>query len=170
VLQADPRGDVGNDGFDDMIAFGEVTSKGVDFDLATDLTRDWVLTFAYAYNDTRITGDNGGGGFSNAVGDRFANAPEHQLGFWTRYQIRPLGLAAALGGDYVSKRVSLDGQPVNPYMVFDASLIYETGPWKGLLRVDNIFDKTYAASGFVERTGHFPGKPRTLFLEVSRRW
>lgn len=171
ILQTDPRGDVGGDGIDDLIAFGEITSKGIDFDLAADLTRNWVLTLAYAYNDTRITEDNGeGGGFTNNVGDRFANAPEHKLGFWTRYQFPELGLALALGGDYVSERLSIDGQRVKPYMIFDASIIYETGPWRALLRADNIFDKTYAASGFIARTGHFPGEPRSVFLEVSRRW
>lgn len=170
ILQADPRGDVAGDGIDDQIAFGEVTSKGVEFDLAADLTRNWVATLAYAYNDTRVTKDNGDGGFSNSIGDRFANAPEHKLGFWTRYQIPKLGFAAAVGGDYVSERVSLGSQRVKPYMVFDASLIYETGPWRGLLRVDNLFDKTYAASGFIARAGHFPGEPRSLFLEVTRRW
>ena len=167
ILQADPRGDIDNDGVDDLVSLGEITSKGIEFDIAADVTPDWVVTLAYGYNDTRITGDNGGGGFSNNVGDRFANAPEHQLGFWTRYQFPDLGLAAALGGDYVSERVSIDGQPVNPYMVFDASLIYETGPYRALLRVDNLFDKTYAASGFIERTGHFPGAPRSAFLEIG---
>ncbi|MBO6767397.1 MAG: TonB-dependent siderophore receptor [Erythrobacter sp.] len=167
ILQADPRGDVGNDGVDDLVAAGEITSKGIEFDLAADITPDWVLTLAYGYNDTRITQDNGGGGFPLNVGDRFPNAPKHQLGFWTRYQFPDLGLAAALGGDYVSERTSISGQPVNPYMVFDASLIYETGPFRALLRVDNLFDKTYAASGFIERTGHFPGAPRSAFLEIG---
>lgn len=170
LLQADPRGDVAGDGIDDLIQFGEVTSRGVEFDLAADLTPDWVLTLAYGYNDTRITADNGEGGFGNAVGDRFANAPEHQLGFFTRYQFPAIGLATAIGGDYVSERVSLSGQPVNPYFVFDASLIYETRAWRALVRVDNLFDKTYAASGFTRNTGHFPGEPRSLFFEVTRRW
>ena len=167
ILQTDPRGDAGNDGVDDLVSLGEITSKGIEFDIAADVTPDWVVTLAYGYNDTRISADNGGGGFSNAVGDRFANAPEHQLGFWTRYQFPKLGLAAALGGDYVSKRVSINGQPVNPYMVFDASLIYETGPIRAMVRIDNLFDKTYAASGFIDRTGHFPGEPRSLFVEVG---
>lgn len=171
ILQVDPRGDPGNDGVDDLIAFGEITSKGIELDLAADITPDWVATLAYSYNDTRITEDTGtGGGFSNRVGDRFANAPEHTLGFWTRYQFREPGIALALGGDYVSERLSIDGQKVKPYMVFDASLIWERGPWRALLRADNLFDKTYAASGFIERTGHFPGEPRTVFLEVSHRW
>lgn len=170
ILQADPNGDADEDGIDDLVAVGEVTSKGIDFDLAADLTRNWVLTLAYSYNDARITGDNGEGGFDNAVGTRFANAPEHKLGFWTRYQFPKLGLAAALGGDYVSERRSLSDQRVKPYMVFDASLIYQTGPWRALVRVDNIFDKTYAASGFIARTGHFPGEPRSVFLEISHLW
>ncbi len=171
ILQADPRGDPGNDGVDDLIAFGEITSKGIEFDLAADITPNWVATVAYGYNDTRITEDSGtGGGFSNNVGDRFANAPEHTLGFWTRYQFPRPGIALAVGGDYVSKRLSIDGQRVKPYMVFDASLIWERGPWRALVRVDNLFDKVYAASGFIERTGHFPGEPRTVFLEVAHRW
>jgi iron complex outermembrane recepter protein len=170
ILQADPRGDPEGDGIDNLVAFGEVTSQGVELELAADLTADWVLTAAYAYNDTRITGDNGGGGITNSVGDRFANAPEHQAGFWTRYQIRPIGLAVALGGSYVSERVSLSGQRVKPYTVFDASIIYETGPVRALLRIDNILDATYAASGFTANAGHFPGAPRSVFLEVAYRW
>lgn len=159
------------DGVQDLIALGEITSKGIEVDVAADITPDWVVTLAYGYNDTRITEAlDEESGFSNNVGDRFANAPEHQLGFWTRYQFPDIGLAAALGGDYVSERVSISGQPVNPYMVFDASLIYETGPFRALVRIDNLFDKTYAASGFIDRTGHFPGAPRSAFLEVGYKF
>ncbi len=162
----DPEGD----GVNNSIAFGEVTSKGVDFDLATDITRDWVLTFNYAYNDTRVTASNtpANGGITNVVnGGRFANAPQHKLGFWTRYQFPAAGLAFALGGDYVSERTSLSNQPVNPYFVFDGSISWQRGPIEARLRVDNIFDETYAASGFNDRGGHFPGEPRSAFLEVG---
>lgn len=170
ILQSDPRGDVNGDGVNDMVAFGEVTSKGAEFDLAADLTDDWVLTASYAYNDTRITKTNSQTVITNSVGDRFANAPEHKAGFWTRYQFPRLNLAVALGGDYVDVRTSISGQKVRPYTVFDASVIYKFGPWSALLRVDNLLDETYAASGFIDRTGHFPGEPRSVFLEVSREW
>lgn len=170
ILQADPRGDVNGDGVNDQIAFGEITSKGFEFDVAADITPDWVLTAAYAYNDTRITKDNGRTVLTNAVGDRFANAPKHTLGFWTRYQFPDLGLAVALGGDYVDVRQSISGQKVRPYTVFDASVIYTRGDWQALLRINNLTDETYAASGFIDRTGHFPGAPRSVFLEVSRQW
>lgn len=170
ILQADPRGDVDGDGTNDQIAFGEITSKGFEADVATDLAPNWVLTGSYAYNDTRITGDNGRTILSNAVGDRFANSPKHKFGFWTRYQFPSLGLAVALGGDYVDVRRSISNQKVRPYTVFDASVIYTRGPWKALLRVNNLTDEVYAASGFIDRTGHFPGAPRSVFLELSREW
>ncbi len=166
LLQADPRGDPEGDGINNSVAFGEVTSKGFDLDLAADITRDWVLTLTYAYNDTRITRTNGLTPPTNSVGDRFANAPEHKLGFWSRYQFGQSGLAVALGGDYVSRRISLSNQPVRPYFVFDGSLTWARGPVSLLLRVDNLFDKTYAASGFNDRGGHFPGEPRSAFVEA----
>lgn len=151
-----------------LVAVGEVTSRGFEADVAVDLTPNWVLTAAYAYNDARITRDNGTGGFSNAVGERFANAPQNQFGFWTRYQLPALRLAFALGGEYVDVQRSLSGQVVQPFTVFDASIIWEPAPYKVLLRVDNLADEEYAVSGFIARTGHFPGEPRSVFLEVSR--
>jgi iron complex outermembrane receptor protein len=170
VLQGDPRGDVGGDGVNDLVAFGEIQSEGVELDLAVDLTQHWVATWSYAYNDTRITRDNGGTALTNSVGERFANAPRNTLGFWTRYQFPSLGLALAVGGDYVDVRRSLSNQVVQPYFVADVSLILERGPWKTLLRVNNASDEVYATSGFIDRTGHFPGTPREAFVEISRRW
>lgn len=156
-------------GVDQLAPIGEVTSKGFEIEVAADLTPDWVLTANYAYNDARITATVPGQSLTNAVGDRFANAPKHQAGLWTRYQFRSTGTAVALGSEYVGERVSISGQKVKPYTIFDASVIQQITPQLSLLlRVDNIFDKTYAASGFIDRTGHFPGEPRTVFAEL--RW
>ena len=170
ILQNDPLGDRGGDGFDDFIAFGEVTSEGFELDVTADITENWVITASYAYNDTRITENNGTTRIRNSVGDKFANAPKHQAGFWTRYQLPERGLAFALGGDYVDVQQSLSGQKVRPYLIFDGSIIWDAGPVEFLLRVDNLTDETYASSGFLSRTGHFPGDPRSAFLEISREW
>lgn len=168
MLQLDPAGDSA-DGVDDFAPLGEVTSKGFEVEIVTDLTPNWVLTANYAYNDARITAAVLGQSLTNAVGDRFANAPRHEAGLWTRYQIRGTGTALAVGSEYVSKRLSLEGQAVRPYVIFDASVIQQLTPRLSLLlRVDNIFDKIYAASGFIARSGHFPGEPRTVFAEL--RW
>lgn len=168
MLQVDPNGD-SSDGVDDLAPIGEVTSKGFEIELAADVTPDWVLTANYAYNDARITATAPGQSLTNAVGDRFANAPKHEAGLWTRYQFRSTGTAVALGSEYVGERLSIEGQRVKPYVIFDASVIQQVTPQLSvLLRVDNIFDKTYTASGFIARTGHFPGEPRTVFAEL--RW
>ncbi|QYU68886.1 TonB-dependent receptor [Leptolyngbya sp. 15MV] len=170
LLQAtgvDPEGD----GFENSVTFGEVTSKGIDMDVAADITPNWVMVLNYSYNDTRITRDNGNTTITNSLpGGRFVNAPRHKLGFWTRYQLPRLGLAFALGGDHVSRRFNFAGQPVNPYMVFDASISWTRGPFDVRLRVDNLLDKTYAASGFDDRGGHFPGEPRSAFIEAGYKF
>ncbi|MEM6901210.1 MAG: TonB-dependent receptor [Pseudomonadota bacterium] len=156
---------------------GEVTSTGVELEVFADITPNWVVTAAYAYNDARITEvaspitvGQSTAGFSNSVGDQFANAPEHQFGFWTRYQIPAINTAFAFGGDFVDDRLSLSGQTVQDYFIFDASIIWETEKYRILIRAENIFDKEFAESGFLSRTGHFPGDPRSVFLELSRKW
>src|SRR5690606_28434188 len=73
ILQPDPRGDVGGDGDDDSIALGRVRARGFEVDLLADLAANWVLNFTYGYNDTRI--EEATDPITNAVGDRFANAP-----------------------------------------------------------------------------------------------
>ena len=169
MLQVDPSLAPVN-GQDQLRPIGQVTSKGVEIDLATDITPDWVLMANYAYNDTRITGTVAGQSLTNAVGNRFANAPQHQLGFWTRYQIAPIGIAIGFGGEYLSSRISVAGQAVQPYMIFDASITKSLGIMEVMLRVDNLFDKRYAASGFSRQSGSFPGEPRTLLAELRFRF
>ncbi len=165
ILQADPRGDVGGDGRDDKIALGEVKSKGVELDLLGDLTDSWVLNVNYAYNDSRIVESTSA--ITNAVGDKFANAPQHQVGIWSRYELDSINSAIAAGMDYVSDQLSIDGQHVKSYTVFDMSWQTRWQQWLFQANVKNLFDKTYATAGFIERTGHFPGEPRRLIVTAS---
>ncbi|KKL03396.1 TonB-dependent receptor [Rheinheimera mesophila] len=165
ILQADPRGDVGGDGRDDQIALGEVKSKGVELDLLGDLTDSWVLNVNYAYNDIRIVESTSV--ITNAVGDKFANAPQHQVGVWSRYELDGINSAIAAGMDYVSDQLSIDGQRVKSYTVFDMSWQTRWQQWLFQANLKNLFDKTYATAGFIERTGHFPGEPRRLIVTAS---
>ncbi|MBH0113198.1 TonB-dependent receptor [Novosphingobium sp. YJ-S2-02] len=169
ILQVDPTLPPVS-GVDQLAPIGEVTSKGFEIDLTTDITPDWVLMVNYGYNDTRITDTAEGQAITNGVGDRFANAPRHKVGFWTRYQVPAIAAAFAFGGEHVSRRISLSGQTVKPYTIFDASITKSLGFAELLLRADNIFDKVYAASGFSNRSGHFPGSPRTFLAELRVRF
>ena len=165
ILQADPRGDVGGDGRDDLLALGEVRSRGFELDILGDLTDNWVMNLNYAYNDTRVTEDTSG--ITNAVNGRFANAPKHQIGLWSRYELPTLLSSLAMGIDYVGEQISIGGQAVKSYTVFDISWQTEWQSWLVQLNVKNVFDKTYASSGFIARTGHFPGEPRRIYLTTT---
>lgn len=169
ILQTDTTKPPVN-GLNQLAPIGEVTAKGYEFDLSADITPDWVVTFNYGYNNTKVTGTVVGQAITNAIGDRFVNAPKHKLGFWTRYQVESIRTAFALGGEYVSERVGFDRERVKPYTTFDASIIKTFDFAEVMLRVDNIFDETYAASGFGLRNGSFPGEPRTWFVEVRRKF
>lgn len=162
----DPEGD----GIDNLAPVGEVTSDGIEIEVISDITPDWIMSVAYSYNDARITADNGGTTIRNSVGDQFANAPENQLGFWTRYQVPEWDLAFAFGGNYVDEQLSLSGQTVKSYFVADASITWEVENYSVLFRIDNLFDREYAESGFLSRTGHFPGNPRNGFVEFTYKW
>jgi iron complex outermembrane recepter protein len=147
---------------------GEARSRGLELDIVGDITEDWTFTFSYALNDTII--QEGAESLFIAVGDEFVNAPDQQLGFWTRYDIDAINSAIAFGGQYVSEQVSFSGQRVKPFEVFDASW---TTNWENIqfqVNVRNLFDKVYAESGFLQRTGHFPGEPRTVRAEVTLRY
>lgn len=165
ILQADTSLPPVN-GQDQLRPIGEVSSKGFEIDLSTDITANWVALVNYGYNDTKITGTIVGQAITNAVGNRFANAPKHKVGFWSRYQVAAINTAFAVGGEHVSKRISLSGQTVKPYTIFDASITKGLGFAELMLRVDNIFNKVYAASGFSAQSGHFPGEPRTFLAEL----
>lgn len=165
LLQADPDP---NAPPNSLVSFGRVRAKGVELDLIADVTSRWVFMANYAYNDTRII--EGAGTFvSFAVGDRFANAPEHTVGLWTRYDIPFLSSAIAGGMDYVSERINFNGQDVKSYVIFDLS--WQT-QWKNLsfqINMKNLLNDEYQSSGFTARGGNFPGEPRTVLFQVSAK-
>lgn len=160
VLQTDP------DDTDRQVAYGKVRSEGVEVDLIGDITDQWVMNLSYAYNDTRIK--QAYDGLSGAVGQRFANAPHQQFGAWTRYDLPTVDSAFSFGMDYVSDQLNQSGQKVKPYTVFDTAWQTRWQQWELQLNVKNLFDREYAVSGFIDRTGHFPGEGRRVYLSVSR--
>ncbi|WP_310650653.1 TonB-dependent siderophore receptor [Colwellia sp. MB3u-55] len=165
VKVANPNFIEGTDG-PAQIQIGEVTSKGIEIDVVGDITEHWTGMINYAYNDAKITGGNPDD-IRNAIGDEFANAPDHTLGMWTRYELPSLNSSFAVGFDFVDDRISLDGQKVKSYTTWDASWQTQIDDFQVQLNLKNIFDKEYATSGFNKRNGHFPGEPRSILLQVS---
>lgn len=169
ILQADPDIPPVN-GEEQLRPLGEVTSKGVEFTLAADVTPNWVVTANYAYNDARITRSVPGEVIDSSFGIRFPNAPRHQAGLWSRYQVPAWDLAVAMGGNYVSRQADRRGNEIRSYTVFDGSITKGLGFAEVMLRVENIFDRTYAVSTLDEIRGAFVGRPRTLLVELRREF
>lgn len=164
VAQNNPD-DLGpDDGRPALLNIGEVESEGVEFTVVGDLSDRLTLTANYAYNDTVVTKGVTNDSLSNTFGDnsRFVNSPEHQAGVWARYELPSLNSSVAMGVDYVSEQFSFQGQRIKPFTVFDASWTTNYGNWELQLNARNLFDRTYFVSGFLERTGHFPGAPREI--------
>lgn len=159
ILQTDPDDDTR------LVSYGKVRSQGVEVDMLADITENWTANLSYAYNDTRVK--QAYDGITNSVGTRFANAPHHQLGLWTRYDITMLNSSVGFGADHVSEQYNQSGQIVKAYTVFDASWQTRWQQWQFQLNVKNLFDKEYAVSGFIDRTGHFPGEQRRIYLTAN---
>lgn len=168
ILQPDPAGDPGNDGVEDLVPVGEVTSDGFEANLLGDITPHWAINVSYAYNDARVT--EATGSIRNSVGDRFVNAPENQFGLWTRYDFPAIDSAIAGGVEFVDDQISFNDQRVRGYTIYDLSWQTRVDEWLIQLNIKNLFDKVYAESGFLARTGHFPGEPRRAYLSLTHEF
>jgi iron complex outermembrane recepter protein len=167
VTVGNPEDTGSGDGQPALLQIGEVTSEGFELDVVGDLTDNWTATMNYAYNKAKISG-GAPGSIRSSVGDEFVNAPDHTLGLWSRYDFPAIDSAFSIGMDYVSERISLSGQKVKAYTVWDASWRSHFNGFELQVNIKNLFDKVYASSGFNERNGHFPGEPRTVLVQLSR--
>ncbi|PZQ53161.1 MAG: TonB-dependent siderophore receptor [Novosphingobium pentaromativorans] len=169
VLQIDDSLEPVN-GIDQLAPLGEVTSKGIEATVTADVTRNWLISANYAYNDTTITGSVEGQAVDRSVGDRFPNTPQHKAGFWTRYQVAAIDTAFSFGGQYVSSQIDRSGDRLKPFTVFDATIAHDFGIFDAKFRIENIFDKFYAVSGFTGPKGAYIGNARSWFVELRRRF
>jgi len=158
------------------VVTGEQRSRGVEAELGWNPTAAWDMTVAYAYTQAEITRDN-----ALPVGARLAGIPRHNLNLWGRYTVQggPLaGFGAGLGVNYQSDRLASNYEPVDPvygrpftmksYVLVDAALYYDHGPWSVRLNLKNAFDKKYFVTASSTRTAW--GSPRSLMVNVERRF
>ena len=165
VLTADPA----NPGF--SIAAGEITSRGVEFDLSGQITPQWRVNASLVHNDVRISKDN-----TLPVGSRLLNSPringsllamyEGELGQGQRY-----GLGG--GVTHVGERVGEAG--LSSFLLPSYTTAKLVAHWRLsptlrlMLEVDNLFDTTYYTSSF-SRVWVTPGTARSATLGLQARF
>jgi len=161
VLTSDPV----NDGF--QIAAGEVRSRGVDLQLAGQLTDAIRVIGGYAYVDAEVTRDN-----TLASGSRLLNVPRHSGSLLTTYEFLDGDLSGlSLGGavNYVGDRAGqADSDFELPsYTTVDLLARYQATEKLTLgVNLNNAFDRTYYERSY-SNVWVMPGEPRNLSVSLS---
>ncbi|MBE9045818.1 TonB-dependent siderophore receptor [Pleurocapsales cyanobacterium LEGE 10410] len=152
---------------DFSIPVGEVTSRGIELDVAGEPLSGWNIIASLFFNDAFISeGDE-----DNPEDDTLINAPGSGASLWTTYEIQQgslQGLGFGAGLFYVGDvEAEIPNDFVLPsYVRADASLFYDRDNWRAQLNFKNLFDKEYFESS--QNTDLiFPGAPFTVLGSVS---
>jgi iron complex outermembrane receptor protein len=144
-------------------------SRGVELDVAGNITSQLKILASYAYTDTEVLENEGD---PSQVGEPLGGVALHTGRLWLSYDFNkagPLG-GFGLGGGarYVGESTAQFDTAVklDPYTVADLSLWYNWRNVKASLNVKNLFDKDYIVRASHTAIAH-PGTPRSVFASVS---
>lgn len=162
---------------DDVLATGEIRSRGIELEGVASLGSGLDLRLAYTYLDTEITSPtevDAETGTSNQGNTPFG-VPTHSASLWADYKVQNgvlEGLGLGAGVRYVGATFGNDANTfkVPAVTLFDAAISYN---WKDLqfqLNASNLFDKKYVASCFNESYGCFYGEGRKLTGSMKYHW
>jgi iron complex outermembrane recepter protein len=151
------------------ITTGEQRSRGIELDVAGELTPGWKVIGSYAYTNAKVTADND----SSIVGKKLFSTPDHGASLWTTYEIQQgnlKGLGAGFGLNYVGDRFgdSDNTYRLGSYITADAALFYQRDRWRWGLNFKNIGNAKYVQSSFANgpSANNF-GAPFTIVGSVS---
>ncbi|QGM44342.1 TonB-dependent siderophore receptor [Methylocystis heyeri] len=168
VLQPDPA----NPGM--SIAVGQVTSRGVEFDLAGQVTDNLNVIASYTFDVVKITNDNNNGN----VGKWYYGAAPNVGNIWAKWDTAPhlpQGWEFGAGAYAMDSRYgSNDNSWKMPgYVKFDTMLAYRL-PVDGhqvtfRFNVKNITDRRYFTYSDTSAFAYY-GQPRTFLAQVNMAW
>jgi iron complex outermembrane receptor protein len=169
---------------------GKVESKGIEFDLAGRIDRNWSVIASYAYTDARIV--NGQGPSAQDVvngtlfppttivdesGNRLQNVPYNSGSFWVKYDAEAgwqgLSLGAGVVGVGERQGDNQNSFRLPAYARVDTMIQYRFKPpadtqIKNMtlqFNVKNLFDTVYYQNSS-SRLSVFPGAPSTLLVSA----
>ncbi|WP_339533350.1 TonB-dependent siderophore receptor [Pseudomonas mucidolens] len=148
-------------------ASGKVRSQGLEAEISGEVVSGLQLFAGYTYNTTRFLEDptNKGRVFSTWT-------PKHMLRVWSDYQLSGDWSQVSAGLGFTTQSHTLGYErtyDVPGYTVWNARVAYQLTPEVGLaLNANNLFDKTYYASGYNQLNGNnFYGDPRNVMFSVK---
>jgi iron complex outermembrane receptor protein len=156
---------------------GEVQSKGVELEVAGELTKNLKVAAAYSYVNIETSKDN----TPSNVGKRPVRAPAHLASAWMDYSFRSGsldGLGLGLGVRYTGSSWgdAANSFKVPSYTLLDFALRYDLEKlssslhgWSASLNIRNLTDKYYVASCFLTTACNF-GEGRSAIAKVTYKW
>lgn len=146
------------------IALGEVTSRGIELDIAGEILPGWKVIASGYLNDAFVSKDN-----SLPEGRRQENAPYHGASLWTTYEFQTgdlKGCGVGAGMFFVGDRIANISDPFTlpSYVRFDAALYYKWNNGRIALNFKNLGNvKYYETNGFLV----FPQAPLSVQGTIS---
>lgn len=149
---------------------GEVTSRGVEFSVVSNLTREFKMVGSLTGYDLHISKDPN----QFLIGKRPVAIPTMLASLWGDYtfQSGPLaGFGFGAGVRYVGESYAdpANTMPVASRTLADAALHYDYQQWRAALNVSNLTDKIFVSScdGL---TSCFYGERRKATLSLAYHW
>ncbi|NEO27244.1 MAG: TonB-dependent siderophore receptor [Kamptonema sp. SIO4C4] len=149
-------------------AIGEQRSRGIELDIAGEITEGWKIIASYAHTDAEVTDDND----SDIEGNQLPGVARNGASLWTTYEVQSgslQGLGFGAGVFFVGDREgNLDNNFELPsYTRVDARLSYRRDNWVAALNFKNLFDIDYVESRGFGRVAIQPGIPFTVVGSIS---
>lgn len=160
------------------IAAGEVTSRGLEFDLAGQVTSQWRVNASLVFNDAKIARDG-----TLEVGSRVLNVPRVNGSVLAVYEGLLSGARYGVGGGvtHVGERLGQTRTSAEANAGQSAFMLpaYTTAKLVGYYRlskalrlsldVDNLFDKTYYSNSY-SQVWVSPGTARSITVGLQAKF
>lgn len=170
IARLHPDPNLAGQGFN--VLSGEGRSRGLEFDVAGQLTENWRVIGNYTYTDTEYTKD-----VESIQGNQFTDVPLHSASLWTTYDFADFGLPGlnAGTGTFMASERQADSQntfQLPGFVRVDASLGYgwKVGPTKLSVQfnVENLLGKKYynSTSFHGSSLNIIPGTPRNFMGSI----
>jgi iron complex outermembrane receptor protein len=150
------------------VAAGQVRSRGLDLNVAGNITPQWRVIGGYAYVDAEVTKDN-----TLRTGTRLLNIPRNSFSLLNVYEFQDgalKGLGLGAGGKYVDERAGQTSNTafsMDAYTVVDLLGYYKVNDKLRLnLDVKNVFNREYEEGAF-GNVYAYPGEPRTVQVGIA---
>ena len=169
--------DASNPGY--SVAAGQVRSRGLEFDLAGQLTRHWRVNASLAFNDVQVTRDH-----TLETGGRLLNVPRVTASLLAMHESTPgAGQRVGVGGGvtHTGRRLGqartqaeadqgLPAFDLPAYTTAKLVAYWRAGPaLRFTLEIDNLTDREFYSSSY-SRVWVTPGAARSVTLGLQGRF